>query len=74
MAFSYPLEAHFELFLVLVGVARVPLSKLLEIHDIVTESWLPVPVDRSWLALHIAENLICNFVSLAQWFGLYHLI
>ena len=73
MALSYTLEAHFELFLALVGVARVVLSKLLEAHDVVTESWLAVPLDPRWLALHIAENLICNFVSAAQWFGLSHL-
>ena len=58
----------------LLGLARVVLSKLLEVHDVVTESWLPVTVDPRWLALHIAENLICNFVSLAQWFCLFHLI
>ena len=74
MAFRWRLEAHFELFLALVGVARVVLSKLPEFHDVVTESWLPVPVGPRWLALHIAEKLICNFVSLAQWVGLFHFI
>ena len=73
MALSKSLEGHFELFLPLAGIANVVLSKLLEVHDIVTESWLPVPLDPGWLALHIAENLICNLVSAAQWFGLSHL-